>query len=129
MGLTHSSRTRGGEVSSSVYVGTKWGNLHFLAPPVYHKIVAQGSAKLGRLGDHYDVAYGIKTGADAFFVLRRVSPSKDKGSSLIYQNGFDRTFKIEKKFCSPIPLDSEDVSSYFLSHRNLTTYLFICRES
>ena len=53
------------------YTGNKWGGKYLRAPDIYWTIIEKGKDKLVRLGDVAEVRFGIKTGANSFFIWMR----------------------------------------------------------
>jgi len=112
--------------AQSEYVGSKWGNLHLRAPPVYYEILAKSGDKVKALGKLCKVVYGVKTGAIEFFILSSLDGKKRSPGLMRCKNGFGYEFFLEKKFCRPILRDPEDVSSYFLRAEDVSFFLFMC---
>jgi hypothetical protein len=111
--------------NNETYVGTKWGNLHLRAPPIYYEILKKAGDKLRPLGKIYRIMRGITSGNIDFFVLTRIGT---KGEKLVRcRNGFDHEFLLEKDFCKPVLRDPEDVSSYYLEADNISYHIFLCR--
>lgn len=57
------------------YIGDKWGGKYLRAPDIYWTILEKAADKFIRVGNVAKVRFGIKTGADQFFLLdrRRIS--------------------------------------------------------
>ena len=90
------------------YIGDKWGGKYLRAPDIFFKILEKGKGKLVRLGDIADVRFGIKTGADNFFYLK-----KNQVSAL----------RIEKEFLTPILISSDQVKTYETSADDTEIFL------
>jgi len=110
----------------STYVGSKWGNLHLRAPPVYYEILRRAGNRLKALGRLRKIVYGIKTGAIEFFILSRVDGTVPRPGLMRCKNGFGHELLLEKQFCRPILRDPEDISSYFLRSEEISFHLFMC---
>jgi hypothetical protein len=109
------------------YVGTKWGNLHLRAPPIYYEILRKAGDRLRPLGKIYRVMRGVTSGNIDFFVLAKIGT---KGEKLVKcRNGFGHEFLLERDFCKPVLRDPEDVSSYYLETDDISYHLFLCRSS
>ena len=53
------------------YIGDKWGGKFLRAPNIYWTILEKSQDKLKRVGDVAKIRFGLKTGADKFFILDR----------------------------------------------------------
>ncbi len=51
------------------YAGDKWGGKFLRAPEIYYTVLEKAKDKLITIGKLADVVYGIKTGANDFFIL------------------------------------------------------------
>jgi hypothetical protein len=58
---------------ASDYGGGKWGR-YLRAPDFYFKVMREYGSKFVRLGDITAIRFGIKSGCDAFFMPRNVTP-------------------------------------------------------
>jgi methylase of polypeptide subunit release factors len=112
---------------NQTYVGTKWGNLHLRAPPIYYEILRKAGDRLRPLGKIYRIMRGVTSGNIDFFVLAKIGT---KGEKLVKcRNGFGHEFLLERDFCKPVLRDPEDVSSYYLEADDISYHLFLCRSS
>jgi len=59
----------GTDSTGDKYAGDKWGGKYLRAPDIYWTVLAKAAGKLVRLGDVAEVRFGIKTGANDFFLL------------------------------------------------------------
>jgi len=109
------------------YVGTKWGNLHLRAPPVYYEIASRFRGRSKPLGQIYFLMRGATTGAVDFFLLKELE--KDNTRGLVKcRNGFGKELWLEGRFCPPVLTDPEDIEGYVVSKRDLSTRIFMCTE-
>jgi hypothetical protein len=115
------------ETPKKEYVGTKWGNLHLRAPLVYYQILAQGKGKFKRLGNLYQIKRGEKTANADFFILRKTEGEKRRGL-IRCENGLGHKLYLEEEFAPPVLSDPEDVSTFLLKERDVSTRIFRCRE-
>lgn len=53
------------------YASDKWGGKYLRAPEIYYSVLQKGEGKLVPLKDMAKVKYGIKTGANDFFIITR----------------------------------------------------------
>jgi Eco57I restriction-modification methylase len=53
------------------FTGDKWGGKYLKAPEIYYTILEKGKGKLVPLKEVADVRFGIKTGANEFFILSK----------------------------------------------------------
>jgi hypothetical protein len=113
---------------SAVYVGSKWGNLHLRAPAVYYEILAKGGTRLKPLGGLYGLARGATSGCIDFFVLRKVQAPYREENLIRCENGFGRQFYFEERFCPPVLIEPEDISSFTLKRDALSLRIFRCAE-
>jgi hypothetical protein len=58
------------------FTGDKWGGKYLRAPEIYYTILQKGKDKLVKLGEIAEVRFGIKTGANDFFILDNETLSK-----------------------------------------------------
>jgi len=107
------------------YIGSKWGNLHLRAPPVFFKIVERGKSRFKPLGVVATLKFGIKTGCDDFFFLKPIKFSED---NVLCENGFGFTFKLERKYCPPLLDFIGDISGYIKNIESLPSRVFLCNE-
>ncbi len=109
------------------YVGTKWGNLHLKAPPVFYEIINRLEGRSKPLGQVYFLMRGTTTGSVDFFLLKELD--KDRARGLIRcRNGFSKEFWLEDRFCPPVLIDPEDIEGYVVTRRALSTRIFKCNE-
>jgi len=93
------------------YVGDKWGGKYLRAPEIYYTILQKGKDKLVKLGDISHVAYGIKTGANDFFILDNKAQAK---------------WNIEDEYLIPIIKSSRESKRIGISDKLLEHKLFKC---
>jgi len=110
--------------TESGYAGTKWGNLHLRAPAVYYEILAKAQDRLKRAREVYDIKSGIKTGANAFFIMKKISV--EKNGLVRCQNGLGRDFLIENDFAPPIVQDPEEAISFMIKQKDLPFRVLRC---
>jgi len=58
-----------GKFKVGTYVGNKWGGKYLRAPDIFYTILEKGKDKLVKLGDIAEIRFGVKTGANKFFIL------------------------------------------------------------
>ncbi len=107
------------------YVGTKWGNLHLRAPPVYYEIADRLRGRSKPLGQIYFLMRGATTGAVDFFLLEELEKDSTKGL-VKCRNGFGKEFWLEDRFCPPVLTDPEDIEGYVVTRKSLSTRIFMC---
>jgi len=111
-----------------IYIGTKWGNLHLRAPPVYYEILLRAGKKLTPLGKLYRIRRGSTSGVVSFFILKRMDDKLKRKGLVFCENGFGRTFYLEEEYAPPVLRDPEDVTAYTLRGSNLPLRIFRCRK-
>lgn len=65
------------------YVGARWGK-YLRAPEIFFRIMEKGKDKLAPLKEVATVRFGIKTGANEFFILREKKPQTWESSRSFY---------------------------------------------
>ena len=95
------------------YAGDKWGGKYLRAPDIYWHLLEKGQEKLVCLRDVARIRFGIKTGADKFFVLNSDSVSK---------------WQIEGEFLQPFIASPRDAKSVLISPDHLPFQIFMCPE-
>jgi len=111
---------------------TKWGQF-LKAPKVYFDILEKGRGKFVPLNNIANVAFGIKTGCNDFFIVKDITSSfKDshlqvamnnieqfytikqlKQENLrLVENGFNELWLIESQFLKPMLTSPKDVDTY-----------------
>ncbi|MBL7911665.1 MAG: N-6 DNA methylase [Bacteroidia bacterium] len=118
---------------------TKW--TQFLkAPKVYFDIIEKGFSKLVPLKTFVDVKFGIKTGADNFFIVKELSQKTDepklkaalnsnsgissfkemkKEKLKLVENGFNEIWLVEERYIEKCLASSKDSKTYELDIKNL----------
>jgi type I restriction-modification system DNA methylase subunit len=113
---------------------TKWGQF-LKAPKVYFDILERGAGKFVPLNVVTDCKFGIKTGADDFFIVKDITNSIDgnlfeaimnnhenihsekklklNGLSVV-KNGYNEVWLIEEEFVVPCLSSSKDTKQYKL---------------
>lgn len=117
---------------------TKWGQF-LKAPQVYFDIIERANQKFILLNEIADVKFGIKTGADDFFIVKDKSTSitdsmfstviNNKNNFNLKQlrlnrlkvilNGYNELFLIEDRFVIPCLSSPKDTKRYNLSLEEL----------
>ena len=95
------------------YAGDKWGGKYLRAPDIYWHLLEKGQERLVRLGDAAVIRFGIKTGADKFFVLNSESVAE---------------WQIESEFLQPFIASPRDAKSVLISPAHLRYQIFMCPE-
>jgi len=67
-------RSRGPLIEVAKYIGNKWGGKYLRAPDIYHML--RERRWMVTVGDLATARLGVTTGANEFFFVRRVGPSK-----------------------------------------------------
>ena len=93
------------------YAGDKWGGKYLRAPDIYWHLLEKGQEKLVCLRDVARIRFGIKTGADKFFVLNQATLS---------------TWNIEPEFLHPVINSPKGAKSLLIQPEELSHRLFIC---
>lgn len=96
------------------YQSNKWGGKYLRAPEIYFTILEKGKNKLVPLKQIADVRFGIKTGANEFFIL-----SREKADE----------WGIEDEFLVPFLTSPKDLESIKVSDNDLKYYLFLCNQT
>jgi hypothetical protein len=109
--------------TKSEYVGTKWGNLHLKAPPVYYAVLSQSNSRLVPLSSACLTRRGSTSGVVDYFILRKL---ESKGKVLRCENGFGHTFDLEEEFAPAVLRDPEEITTYSLRSVDLPLRLFRC---
>jgi hypothetical protein len=110
--------------TESSYAGTKWGNLHLRAPAVYYEILSKAANRLKQLREVYEIKSGIKTGANAFFILKKIG--SEKNGLVRCQNDLGKEFLIENDYAPPIVQDPEEANSFMIEPKDLPCRVFRC---
>jgi hypothetical protein len=118
---------------------TKWGQF-LKAPKVYFDIMKRGLTKFEPLGNLASVKFGIKTGADSFFIVKDLTEkitSKNLIGALnnienisdiqtlkshklkVVSNGNNEVWLIEKEFVIPCLSSPKDTHNYKLNIKSL----------
>ena len=124
---------------------SKWSK-YLKAPQIYFDILEKANNKLVPLKEVAEVKFGLKTGADDFFILEDVSnklseiefqyavnrPKKmetlEKLGVIAVMNGFNELWLIEKEFIQPLLSSSKDVNKYVISSQDVPYSVFICNK-
>jgi len=101
-------------VKSARYVGNKWGGKYLRAPEIFFTILEKGKGKLVRLGEIAEVRFGIKTGADSWFYLRKVDA---------------HLLGLEKQLLYPILTSSDQIKHYATSSKDTDIVLVTTSKS
>lgn len=101
------------EATTGQHEGDKWGGKYLRAPEIYYTILQRGAAYLTRLGNLADVRYGIKTGANDFFILDAEAQAH---------------WQIEERFLRPILKNSREARTLAITPAHLQNRLFVCSE-
>ena len=96
------------------YQSNKWGGKYLRAPEIYFTILQKGKDKLVPLKEVAEVRFGIKTGANEFFILDRKKAQE---------------WGIEEEFLVPIVKSSRDVKALSNSKNNINDYLFFIKDA
>lgn len=100
-----------GTSENAKYGGNKWGGEYLRAPDIYWHLLKKAENKLVRVGNITTVRFGLKTGADQFFVL-----DKEKIS----------TWNIESEFLQPFIAYPKDSKKILISPEQLPYQVFMC---
>jgi len=95
------------------YQSNKWGGKYLRAPEIYFTILEKGKDKLVPLKQIAEVRFGIKTGANEFFIISRA-----KAELLM----------IEKEFLVPILKSPRECRSIQVDPHTLPNLLFYCHK-
>jgi len=101
----------GFEEQSKSFEGDKWGGKYLRAPEIYYKILAKGINDLVELKSVSDVVYGIKTGANDFFIV---------------DDEIISAWGIENEFLEPILKSPKESKSLRINSNNLNLKLLLC---
>jgi methylase of polypeptide subunit release factors len=123
--LYNDGLTKENVTSSKTYVGTKWGNLHLRAPPVYYQILSVAGKRLERFADTHKIMRGYTGGAFQYFVLDKITIDRKQGL-IKCRNGWGHEFWLEKKFCPPVIQDANDATSPYIETESLRQRIFKC---
>ncbi|MBE8540188.1 Eco57I restriction-modification methylase domain-containing protein [Geoglobus acetivorans] len=117
------------------YEGEKWGGLLIRAPEIFYKIVDKNKDKLVRLGEIAEVKFGIKTGANDFFYLKRLVKRPvcelcgvvhEEDNLLPVENGAGWKGYIEREFLRLVIKSPQDIPKYMVFSDNTTVLAFMC---
>jgi hypothetical protein len=95
------------------YRSNKWGGKYLRAPEIYYTILQKGEGKLVPLKSIGEVRFGIKTGANEFFIL-----TKEEA----------QIRKIESAFLVPILKSPRQCKTIVVDPDSLDTLLFYCHK-
>jgi hypothetical protein len=95
------------------YQSNKWGGKYLRAPEIYYKILEKGKDQLVPFKKVADVRFGIKTGANEFFILSRQKVNK---------------WGIENEFLVPILKSPRECKSIQIEPEKLPFLLFYCHK-
>ncbi|MCX6308262.1 MAG: Eco57I restriction-modification methylase domain-containing protein [Bacteroidia bacterium] len=95
------------------YQSNKWGGKYLRAPEIYFTILEKGKNKLVPLKQIAEVRFGIKTGANDFFILTRKEANK---------------WGIEEEFLLPILKSPRECSTILIDSKILPHLLFYCHK-
>lgn len=95
------------------YQSNKWGGKYLRAPEIFYKILEKGKDKLVSLKTIADVRFGIKTGANEFFILTRERAQQ---------------FGIEEEFLAPIIKSPKQCKTIQINPADLPSLLFYCHK-
>jgi len=95
--------------SDGKYIGNKLGGKFLRAPDIFFTILRKGKGKFVKLGDIYDIFYGIKTGAKDFF-----SPREE----------IIREYNLQK-YCRKMVSSSKEIENNLIDKTNLSCILII----
>ncbi|MFW5805733.1 MAG: Eco57I restriction-modification methylase domain-containing protein [Bacteroidales bacterium] len=96
------------------YKGDKWGGKYLRAPEIFFTILEKGKDKLVPLKEIADVRFGIKTGANEFFILTRQKADE---------------WGIEDEYLVPILKSPRQVQTIVIDPAKIPTLLFYCHKS
>lgn len=94
----------------------KWNGLYLRAPQIFYDLINKHSNKFVRLGDiANDVCFGVKTGADEFFMM---------------EEDVIKEWKIEKQFLSPVLRSPRrGLNSLIVNPNALPDKLLLCHKT
>ena len=96
------------------YEINKWGGKFLRAPEIYFTLLERGKNKLTPLKEIAEVRFGIKTGANEFFIL-----SREKATSWGIENEFLIPILKSPKECRAIKIDSSKLPNFlFYCHKD-----------
>lgn len=95
------------------YQSNKWGGKYLRAPEIYFTILEKGKDKLVPLKQIAEVRFGIKTGANEFFIL-----SREKADE----------WGIEEEFLVPILKSPRECKTIQIEPKTLPNLLFYCHK-
>ncbi|MHA1729445.1 MAG: HsdM family class I SAM-dependent methyltransferase [Promethearchaeota archaeon] len=107
----------------SEYRGSRWGNIFFLAPPIFFKINKLQGSNLIKLGEIAEITRGITTGINKYFILKKIKAKNKKSGIITVQNGFNKTFEIERKFLHPIVISPKHVTKPKIEPDQINFYI------
>ncbi len=93
------------------FVGDKWGAKYLRAPDIYRAVMAKGEGKLVRLSDLVAPKFGVKTGANDFFLLNEQEIAH---------------YGLEDEFLAPVMTSPRESRSVMVNASNLGNKLFVC---
>jgi hypothetical protein len=96
------------------FVGDKWGGKYLRAPEIFYTILEKGKEKLIPLKHVANIKYGIKTGANDFFILTKSDIEK---------------YEIEQEFLHPIIKNSNQISTIKLDTNSIEHRLLVCNST
>ena len=98
-------------VYDKTYQGNKWGGKYLRAPDIYWHILEKCKDKLVPLSSVADVRFGIKTGCNKFFYLKKEDVEK---------------WGIEGEFLLPVLKTAKDSQMLLIEKSALSTYILYC---
>ncbi len=104
------------------YSRSNWGGVFLRAPNTYLSLLENPPPSLRTFNDFGTIHRGFTTGANAFFY---VSAVKCQGHLWTVRNGFNKVFKIEKKYVYPIIKSPNDISSLNLDEIEFTQFILL----
>lgn len=128
---------------------TKWGQF-LKAPQIYFDILKRGADKFVPLKQLAEIKYGIKTGANEFFILedhtkaefektlqvalnnvenfKTIKQVKEAGLKLML-NGLNELWLIEEEFLEPILTSPKDVDTYVVGAKKVPNKFVLTHET
>jgi len=96
------------------YIGNKWGGKYLRALEIFFTILEKGKDKLVRLGDIEEVKFGIKIGANVFFILMT---KKLKSGEL------------KKSFLNPVIKSPRECKTIRIDIKSLSKKIIVCHKT
>ncbi len=109
--LMASSQVGGKGKGEAKFVGDKWGAKYLRAPEIYRTVIKKGEGKLVRLTDLVAPKFGVKTGANDFFLLNE--------QEIVH-------YGLEDEFLAPVMTSPRESRSVMVKASNLGHKLFVC---